>query len=441
MAQGRRNEALWSVIERNVRLPVQVFGDLRAQLAACDFAEGQLVALLTRHGVETSRFYVTEIIDYAERLTRAEISKLPDGEYRFEDWIDDDGIDVGKPIRLFVTVRKQGEEMSFDWTGSADQVKGAINSTLSVTEAASYTALRCILPIQVPNNDGVFRAITVTAPPGTITNVAHRGACAARAMTGFRMVDCAFGALAQMAPDRVYAASDGGNVGLSIGGYDASRKPFVYVDFCSGTWGARPYADGVEGNSNIFVNLALQSVEVTEAEFPIQILGYELVADRCGAGKFRGGAPFYRDYRLTEREAILQVRADRQTVRPYGLYGGMPGKPGQSLFDPDGEARVLPSKVTMQFESGQVVRYTLPGGGGWGDPLVRDPVAVLRDVRNEIINATAAASDFGVVIDPQGWRVDEAATATLRARMRTARGSASLPFVLWEDPDFADAES
>ena len=430
---GVRNETLWTIIETNVRLPVQLFGDLRAQLAACEIAEKQYLEQVVRYGTDTVKIYMAEVMDYAERLARAAVSELPDGEFTFEDWIDDDGVDLGQPIRLFVTVRKEGDHMSFDWTGSAEQVKGAINSTLSVTQAASYTALRSILPGAIPNNDGVFRVIDVTAPPGTITNVVLPGACAARALTGFRMLDCAFGALAKMSPELVCAAGDGGNVGVSIGGYDKNRKPFIYVDFACGTWGGRPWSDGLEGNTNLFINMASQSIEMTESEHPIEILGYELAQDRCGAGKYRGGAPFYRDYRLKEHEAVLQVRADRQAIRPYGLYGGKPGKPGSSHFNPDTEGRTLPSKVTMEFHAGDVLRYVLPGGGGWGDPLDRDTDAVLADARNEIISTDAARREYGVVIDAEAWAIDSAATDKLRGEMRAAHGGAEVPFVTWED--------
>lgn len=183
---------------------------------------------------------MVDVIDHAERLTRAALRDLPDGEWRFEDWIDDDGVDYDQPIRLLVTMTKQGDHMVVDWTGTAPQVKGAINNTLSFTKAASYTAIRSVLPANIPNNEGVFRAIEVIAPPGTIANGVLPAACAARGLTGFRMVDCAFGCLAMMLPDRVFAASDGGNTGISIGGYDAARQPFIYVDFTCGAWGRAP---------------------------------------------------------------------------------------------------------------------------------------------------------------------------------------------------------
>jgi N-methylhydantoinase B len=430
---GQRNDTLFTFIEKNVRVPVKVFGDLRAQLAACHIAERQFLELVGRYGADTVGLYMQEVIDYAERLTRAAVAKLPDGVYGFEDWIDDDGIDVGKPIRLFVTLTKQRDSLIADWTGSSPQVKGAINNTLSYTKAATYCAIRSVLPPGIPNNEGVFRAIEVIAPPGTIANVVLPGATAARGLTGFRMVDCCFGALAMMLPDQVFAASDGGNTGVSIGGYHADRKPFIYVDFTCGTWGGRPFADGLDGNSNIFANMASTSVEITEAEHPIQILAYEFVADRAGAGKYRGGTPYRRDYRFLEDEAILQVRSDRRTIRPYGLYGGNPGKPSSNYLDPDGANQPLESKLTMTIRRGEVFRHELAGAGGWGDPLERDPDAVLKDVRNELISLSAAANDYGVVIDPHIWKVDAAATQRLRTEIRTTRGWSEVPKVLWEE--------
>ena len=324
--RGRANEAIWAFVERNVRIPIQVFGDIRAQLAACKIAERQFLELVEAYGVETTRTYMQEVINYAERLTRAAVAELPDGEFSFEDWIDDDGIELDKPIRLACRIEKKGDRMFVDWTGTSDQVRGAINNTLSFTKAASYTAIRSVLPQGIPNNEGVFRVIEVTAPAGTIANGVLPAACAARGLTGFRMVDCAFGALAMMLPDRVCAASDGGNTCITIGGYTAKREPFICVDFTAGTWGGRPWADGLQGNSNMFANMASQSAEVMEAEQPVEILAYELVRDRAGPGKFRGGAPYRRDIRLEEAEAVLQIRSDRKKIRPYGLYGGRPGQ-------------------------------------------------------------------------------------------------------------------
>jgi len=431
---GKLNKTIMTFIEKNVRLPVQVQGDLRAQLAACHIAETQFAELVVRYGPVQTKFLMTQVLNHAERLTRAELSKLPDGEWSFEDWIDDDGIDYGKPIRLFVTIRKSGAGITVDWTGTSPQVKGAINNTLSFTKAASYCAVRSVLPQTITSNEGVFRAIDIICPPGTIGNGVLPAACAARGLTGFRMVDCLFGALAMMLPDKVPAAGDGGNTGISIGGYDERRKPFVYVDFTCGAWGGSPWADGLNGNSHMMANMASQSIEVTEAEMPLMVTAYEFAIDKAGVGKFRGGVPFRRDYRFLENEGMLQVRSDRRDHRPFGLYGGSPGQPSENYLNPGSGGRLLPSKLTMTIRKGDVFRHVLAGGGGWGDPLERDPVAVLSDVRNEYLSAERAKADYGVIVDTKVSRVDVAATSRRRADIRAARGWREVPKVQWHDP-------
>jgi N-methylhydantoinase B len=428
---GKRSEPIFALIERNVRLPVRVFGDLRAQLAACHIAETQFLEQVERLGADTVLDYMREVVDYAERLTRAALRDLPDGIAEFEDFLDDDGIERDKPIRLFVRLEKKGGSIRADWTGTSPQVKGAINNTLSFTKAATYTAIRSVLPQGIPNNEGVFRAIDVVAPPGTIANAVLPAACAARGLTGLRMTDCCFGALAMMLPDKVFAASDGGATCITIGGYDARRKPFIYADFTSGTWGGRPWSDGLEGNAHMFANLASHSVEVTETEQPIQILGYEFMADRGGAGKFRGGAPFFREYRFLEDEAILQVRSDRRKKPAFGLYGGSAGKPSLNTVTQKGERAVLPGKFTMTIFRDAIYRHEIAGPGGWGDPLERDPARVARDARNELVSIEAARREYGVVVEPGSFTVDESATRELRARLRRERGWAVTPKVSW----------
>src|SRR5580698_8230288 len=187
--RGVENKTLFRMIERNVRLPGRVFGDIRSQLAACEIAARGMVDIVARYGAAQVRALMNATMDYSERLTRHCLAELPDGEATFTDWIDDDQIDEGKPIPLVCTVRKRGETMEVDWTGSAPQVKGAINNTWSYTAAASFTAVKSVLSINMPNNDGVFRAIRVIAPEGTIMHGKLPAACAARGLTGFRAVD------------------------------------------------------------------------------------------------------------------------------------------------------------------------------------------------------------------------------------------------------------
>jgi N-methylhydantoinase B len=426
---GEPNETLFRLIEKNVRLPVRVFGDLRAQLAACHVAEEAFLRLLRRHGIKQVRAYMEEILDHTERLTRAALRELPDGEWSFEDYIDDDGVDYGKPIPLKVTVRKRGDSLVADWTGSAPQVKGAINNTLSFTRAATYTCLKSVLAHDVPCNAGFYRAIEVIAPAGTVANGVLPAASAARGLTGFRMIDTCFGALAQMVPDRVIAASEGGNTGVSIGGYFADRRPFIFVEFICSAWGGRPWADGLDGNANLFANMSLPSAEMTEVEQPLEIRCTEFIQDAGGPGKHRGGASIRRDYKLLEEEAVLQVRADRHAFRPYGLYGGAPGRASRNVMNPGAEERALPGKLTMTMQRNEVFRHEQAGAGGWGDPLERDPARVARDMQNEFVSRRSAREDYGVVIRGDGVEVDEAATAALRAELRARRAWTTSPVV------------
>ncbi len=428
---GKENRTLFRMIERNVRLPGRVFGDIRSQLAACEIAARGMADLVTRYGAGEVRTLMTAAMDYSERLTRHCLLELPDGEATFTDWIDDDQIDIGVPIPLVCTIRKRGDTMEVDWTGSSPQVKGAINNTLSYTAAMSFTAVKSVLSINMPNNDGVFRPIKIIAPEGTIVHGKLPAACAARGLTGFRGVDCAFGALAKLYPDRVMAASDGGNTGLTVGGYDKDLNPFIYVDFISGGWGGRPWADGLDGNTCMFANMASFSVEVIESENPLEVLDYEFVPDTGGPGQFRGGMSQRKTWRMLADEGILQVRADRQTHRPYGLGGGGPGAFGRNILDPGlPTEEKLHAKLTRTFRRGQIFRHDLPGAGGHGDALIRDLALVAKDLRDGFVTIQGAARDYGVVAHGEPPVIDETATAELRARLRTTRKP--LPDVAWE---------
>ena len=432
---GRRNDTFFELIRANVRVPEKVAGDLRAQLAACHVAEIAYTDLCRTYGAGKVRQLTDAMLDHSERLARAEIAKLPDGTFAFEDWIDDDGIETGKPILLKVVIDKRGDGIRFDWTGSSPQVKGALNATLSFTKSACYCGLLSVMENTVPNNEGIFRAVEVIAPPGSIVNCVPPAATAARGLTGFRMVDAVFGAFARMVPDKVFAASDGGNTNISIGGYDSDRAPYIFCDFTCCAWGGRPWADGLDGNSNIFANMAGQSAEITEAEQPLMVEAYELLGDRGGAGTFRGGAPYRRTYRFLGDEAVISIRSDRRDIRPYGLYGGYPGEPSMNYIARAGAGpQLFPAKFHGHLRHGDIFIHEVAGAGGWGDPLDRDPARVAKDVRNGFVSPPAARELYGVVFRPDGLVVDTVATEALRAQIRETRGWQRVPFVLRAQP-------
>jgi len=417
--EGRPNETLMRIISKNVRVPRAVLGDLASQVAACSIAEREFLKLAERYGFHTLETYFAELLDYTERMTRAEISGWPDGEYHFEDVIDDDGID-DRPIPIVVTVTVRGDELIADYTGSSEQVKGAINASPSFAKSAVYLTVRSVMDAAVPSNAGFFRPIEVITPPGTIVNPALPAAFAARGLTGFRMIDAMLGALAQIRPGRVPAACEGGNTGVSIGGWDKQRGPFIFVEFVCGTGGGRPGLDGVDGTTNPGVCMSNVPCEVVEIESPVVIERYGFMPDTGGAGEYRGGLALVRDFRFVGDEAILQVRADRQKYLPYGLEGGRPGTPSRNVLNPDGEARELPSKLTMTVRHGDLLHHVQPGGGGFGNPLDRDPQRVLDDVLEEKLTPDYARREYGVILDSAGCEVDVEATERLREHLTSA---------------------
>lgn len=248
--RGEPNETLINIIRKNVRLPDLVLGDLDAQLATCNIGERELLRMIDRYGEENLQGYFDELLDYGERLTRQAIEAWPDGVYRFTDYIDNDGFSEDAiPIQCAITVA--GSKVSVDFAGSSPQVRGAINSTLSFVKSATYLSVRCALEADVPNNAGVYRCIEITAPEGSILNPRMPAPVAARALTGYRVVDCVLGALAQIAPKKVMAAGEGGNTVIALSGYaKGASEPFILVDMINGAWGGRFNKDGVEGVTN-----------------------------------------------------------------------------------------------------------------------------------------------------------------------------------------------
>jgi N-methylhydantoinase B len=253
--RGEPVVAVFEIIERNVRVPRQVLGDVRAQLAACAAGEKGLLAVIARYGPERFRACTDALLDQAERLARNAIRAMPDGSYAFDDWIDDDGIDPG-PIPIRVTITVSGDRLIADFSGSAPQVRGAINSPLPFTKSAVYACVRHLIGGDPPNNEGYFRPIEVIAPAATILNPVMPAPVAAHGLTGFRVANALFGALAKIAPDRVFACEMGGDTGISFGGYDAGRQPFVFLEFLFGFWGGRPTKDGSDAAASAVVNFS-----------------------------------------------------------------------------------------------------------------------------------------------------------------------------------------
>lgn len=407
-------EPVWRIIGRNVRVPVKVFGDLRAQIAGCRAAERQFLALAGRYGSSTLAGYFDELHDYTERLARAEIRAIPDGIYRFTDHIDGLG-EHPEPIEFRVAVTIAGEEVVVDWSGTSPQVRGGINAPYPFTKAAAYTALRCVMDANIPHAEGFTRVVRIVAPEGTIVNPRHPAACGARGITGLRMIDCLLGALAAAVPSRVPADGSDGACLPTIGGMHEG-KPFVFVETFMGSWGAWPTHDGQEGMAAFGANQSNIPVEIIEMTEPLRIEQYGLIADTGGPGRFRGGLSVVRDYRLMADEAVLSVRSDKRRFPPHGLAGGEAGAPSWNILDPDGDRWVIPvlTTVPVALRRGDLFRHVTAGGGGYGPALERDPEAVRRDVIDGKVSVPHARLAYGVALTGER-EIDWAETRRLRA--------------------------
>jgi N-methylhydantoinase B len=415
--RGVPNEAIFEIIGRNVRVPDKVLGDLRAELAAVAIGERSFLTLMRRYGAETFRAYTDALLDYSERMTREEIADLPDGRYEAEGYIDGDNIETG-PVKIVVALTVDGSTITADFRGSSPQVKAGINSPIAFTRSAVYGAVRLILDPNLPNSAGYMRAIQIEAPPGTVVNPVLPGACGARGITGFRIMDTVAKALAQVAPDRVPADGEGGNTIISMGGYSETFEPFVYVDFVAGARGGSPWGDGVSGIPHPGSNIANTPIEIAEVEMPIRIERYGLLPNSGGPGKHRGSVGQRRDVRLLARDAVLQLRSDKRLFPPQGLHGGQAGTPSINLLNPGEGERILPTMGMTPIRQGDLLEHTLAGGGGWGDPLDRDPELVRQDVINELFTIDYVAQEYGVVIDPAAMTVDLNGTERCRVGMR-----------------------
>lgn len=411
---GQPVESVLRIIEANTRSPIEVLGDLRAQMAACNVAEEGLRSLAQNYGIDVLERYIEALHDHAEAMMRETIRELPNGVYRAEDYIDGVGPDpVALPIVVTVTV--EDDTIDIDFTGTADQVAASINCPISLPESASFSAIRCLSQRDIPNCEGYLRPIKVRAPEGCLVNPRYPAACGARGVVGYRVFDAIMQALAQVVPDRAIAGSEGGPFLFAAGGLYRGRQ-YVLNEMCVGTWGARAGKDGIEGISNPAANLSNQPVEMIEADMPIEVLQYGVIADSGGPGRFRGGLGFVREFRFLE-EARFTLRGDRRSHPPYGILGGATGAPSAHLLiTRDGETRSLPTMPMESFiaKPGDIFKLIGSGGGGSGDAFQRDPDRVLDDVQEGKVTIAGAARDYGVAINANLSGIDTVATAKLR---------------------------
>ncbi len=363
---GQMNQSVLDLLLANVRTPQERLGDLWAQVAANQRGVQRLQEAVAHYGTTEIFQSMQALLAYTERMTRRLLQTLPDGTYSFADALDSDGFsDQPVPIQVSITIR--GEQAVVDFTGSAPQQKGSINAVYAITLSAVYYVFRCLIGLDVPNNNGCLAPIQVIAPEGSVVNARHPSPVAGgNVETSQRIVDVLIGALAQACPHLAPAASQGTMNNLTIGGWDPRQhKPFAYYETVGGGMGARPYADGPSALHSHMTNTLNTPVEALEYAYPLRVRCYAIRRGSGGNGCWRGGDGIRRDLELLT-DAQATILSERRQTRPYGLSGGEPGLPGENVLIRGGVETPLPGKGSIQLQSGDILSLRTPGGGGHG---------------------------------------------------------------------------
>ena len=413
---GEINRDVFDLILAQVRAKRETAGDFRAQIAANNTGIRRLNSLFNRMGVETVATYIDELIEYTDRRTKSELSKLPNGVYSASGYLDSDGYGGG-PVKLAVEVRIDDDGVNMDFTGTDEQRRAPVNSTYAQTHSGVAFVLKCLIDPDVPVNAGFYRNVRMNAPEGTVVNCTEPFPVVGGWETQIRLTDVIFKALSDAIPERVPAGTEGMICHSGFGGFDPYRgETYCFLETIAGGFGGRATRDGPDAVQPHGKNTANAPIEETELNYPVRITRYELVENSEGPGKHRGGLGLRRDYLFPDHEASFTILSDRERWGPHGLFGGLPGKRASYVLNPDGESKELSSKVTVQLNQGDVVSYRTCGGGGYGPPEERDPDDVLRDVRDERISAERAMNVYGVAIDTSNWTFDAAVTSELRSQ-------------------------
>jgi N-methylhydantoinase B len=366
ISSGELDQSVWDLILANVRTPAERSGDLHAQIGSNRRGEVRLLEMVERYGFDQVSKYMAALLEYTERSMCKTLRDLPDGVYRFTDYLDDDGVQAD-PVEIKVAVRIIGDRAIVDFTGSSPQRQGGVNAVYAITLSAVFYVFRCLLDEEIPNNSGCMAPIEVIAPQGSVVAAKPPAAVAGgNVETSQRIVDVLLGALAQAAPEKIPAASQGTMNNLTIGGWDKRTDlPFTYYETIGGGVGARPDSDGPSGLHSHMTNTLNTPVEALEYAYPLQVVRYEIRRGSGGYGRFRGGDGLIREI-LLSTPAQVNLLTERRKFPPYGLFGGSPGSCGRNLLIRNGREFPLDAKGANDLHQGDILRIETPGGGGYG---------------------------------------------------------------------------
>ena len=416
--RGKPNEDVLRIIRHNIRFPDSSLGDMRAQVAACRTGERRFADLIKKYGKQTVFRCIDEIFRHDELLTRSEVDKIPDGTYEADSFLDDDGIDFGKPIQVKVRLKVDGSEMTIDLSESSRQVKGSVNSGLASGVSACRVAFKCITTPFLPVNQGSFKPLNVVLPLGTVFSAVEPAPCSTYGLPLMTLIDTIFKALASAIPDKIPAAHYGDVCATFIYGSDPrNNRPYLQVEPEGGGWGARPFEDG----ENVLIAIADGDtynvpVEIVETRYPLMIEEYSLRQDSGGPGRFRGGLGHTRTYRILDHDAGITVSYERSKCSPWGLFGGKPAKVNQVIVkQTETEPEIVLNKATnFRLKPSSRLVCLTGGGGGYGNPFERNPELVRLDVLRGYISIKSAREDYGVVIDHESFEIDWIKTKELK---------------------------
>ncbi|MGI9408527.1 MAG: hydantoinase B/oxoprolinase family protein, partial [Hyphomicrobiaceae bacterium] len=423
---GKLNQGILDLILANMRIPQERLGDLNSAIGACRIAEDRIRRVIAKYGIETVRHCIRENLDRAETRMRQRISELPDGEYVYEDYLEYYNDGAFDPVLMRLKLTISGDEVEADFAGSSPQVPGPVNTSLAVAGAGIFVALKSTLDPGSAVNGGTFRPMTFKAPEASIVDVRPNAPAGAHAEVRKRAVSVALGALSQIALPRVSGDLCGTSFPNNIGGYNSARQSdYVYVEVPAGGNGGFLEADG----SSAFVNVdhgnirSIETAENLEVTTPFVVERCELRCDSGGAGSSRGGLGMRRELRLVEDEAEYSVLSDRAVLPPYGMDSGFHSAQVSASIRTNSQEIPLatPGKASgIQLRKGDVVVMESAGGGGYGDPLRRDPDRVCRDVAFGYVSIEQARDRYGVILTRDG-EVDQAATLEARATLENAK--------------------
>jgi N-methylhydantoinase B len=413
MSEGEHVDDVWKIMLTNHRTPKLTWGDFHAMLGALAIGERRVAELLAEHGPGELRAATDALIVRAERWMRQEVSRIPDGDYVFEDAMENDGVTAGAHL-LVVNVHVSGDEVIADFTGTGPQARGPINATYAVTASATYNAIFQLTDPDVPRNAGCYRPIRIIAPPGSLVNVRHPGAeIGGNSETHCRIIGIVMGALAEAVPERAAAADGASGCNFLFGGiHPATGDFYANYHFENVGWGAAADHDGNDAQCAPLAISRNVPVEVFETRYPFLTRSFSLVTDSGGAGRYRGGLGTERVLEVRAAEITVSALFDRMAIPPWGLRGGHAGgstgieikRAGDDQFRlfTDVFGTVSPSKFSnIVVHDGDLIRITSSGGGGFGDPGERPAAEVLRDVRNRYVSVAEAEDRYGVTVAGQ----------------------------------------